>query len=85
VDRPRDYILDIQGLGLGDRGAAQPVSAGLRGRPWLSVYWKCCGVYSRIYRDRTGTRYVGICPRCGRQARAQVAPHGTHARFFEAW
>ncbi len=80
-----DYIVDIDGLA-GSRDAhVQPVNAALRGRPWLSVHWKCCGAYSRIYRNRAGDAYAGACPRCGKPVRAAIAANGTHTRFFEAY
>lgn len=91
-----DYILDIGHLadrGADNAGAAPRCSAagsasasgGGGGQPWLSVHWKCCGAYSRIYRNRQGTAYVGHCPRCGKPVRAQIGPGGTAARFFEAY
>ena len=81
-----DYIIDIDGVTPG-RGAYRGMSsarASLHGRPWLAVYWKCCRLYSRIYRDGTGSVYQGACPKCGRRTRARVGPNGTSARFFEA-
>ena len=53
-------------------------------RPWLSVHWKCCHTYSRIYRNRIGSAYEGTCPKCGRPVRATIGPGGTNARFFAA-
>jgi len=76
-----DYIVDIDGI-----PTPQPRSDGksLRGRPWLAVQWKCCGVYSRIYRNQAGTMYEGKCPKCGSPVKARVGPGGTGNRFFEA-
>lgn len=77
-----DYIVDIQGVG---RKASQvPNSSSLRGRPWLAVQWKCCSVYSRIYRNKAGTLYEGRCPKCARPVSARIGPGGTTHRFFEA-
>lgn len=53
-------------------------------RRWLGIFFKCCGVYGRIYRNAHGTAYQGGCPRCGAAVRAQVGHHGTSQRFFEA-
>ncbi len=77
-----DYIVDIDGL-------KPPVSQqadreSFRGRPWLAVQWKCCSVYSRIYRNKAGTMYEGKCPKCGTPVSAKVGSGGTSKRFFEA-
>ncbi len=84
-----DYIVDIKSLrppgaetGADEAKSADPKS--LKGRPWLAVHWRCCSVYSRIYRNVAGTTYEGRCPRCGKPVRVNVAPGGTSHRFFEA-
>ena len=83
-----DYILELGGQDV-TSGPASPrrmeVGSSLRGRPWLAVHWKCCHVYSRIYRNRQGTAYDGRCPRCGKPINVRIAPGGTSARFFEAY
>jgi hypothetical protein len=84
-----DYIVDIDGLRRADDpadGSSRQAGGGrsLRGRPWLAVQWRCCSVYSRIYRNAAGDRYAGRCPRCGRPVNVGVAPDGTDSRFFEA-
>lgn len=65
-------------------GAAGDGGETLRHRPWVAIRWRCCGAYSRIYRNREGTAYTGRCPRCARPVRLRVGPGGTSARFFEA-
>jgi hypothetical protein len=85
--RGPDFIVDIDRLRSADGDeTAAPVGDGaaMRGRPWLAVRWRCCRVYSRIYRNREGTAYVGRCPRCGKSVQARVGPDGTASRFFEA-
>jgi hypothetical protein len=78
-----DYIVDIAGI-----DAPQPqkneAAGSLRGRPWLAVRWRCCGVYSRVYRNPQGTAYHGRCPNCGRAINLRVGEGGTSCRFFEA-
>ena len=86
-----DYILDLS-VGAPGRAAHDESSRrhgasdapSLRGRPWLAIHWKCCKVYSRVYRNAQGTMYQGRCPRCGREAKVHVGPGGTASRFFQA-
>jgi len=80
-----DYIVDIDGLTepSTDEAAQTSTFVGPR-RPWLAVRWRCCGVYSRVYRNRGGEAYEGRCPRCQRPLRVAIGPGGTTARFFEA-
>ena len=33
-------------------------------RPYIGVYFECCGVYARIYRQPHQRVYRGRCPRC---------------------
>jgi len=82
-----DYILDIHGVRREHDDATHPQpgdKGAFSGRPWISVHWRCCGVYSRIYRNHAGTAYEGRCPRCGSPVKATVGPGGTANRFFEA-
>ncbi len=86
VETP-DYIVDLSGGGGPRQPPAHGGSAGgaaAPARPWLAVHWKCCGVYSRVYRNAEGTAYESRCPRCARPLRIAVGPGGTTSRFFEA-
>ena len=55
-------------------------------KPFVGVTFKCCNIYSRVYINKDGTAYEGICPHCYRK---KVVLHivekgGIKARFFEA-
>ncbi len=74
---PRDYKLDISSL------KPQATPAEMReARPYLSVLFKCCSVYQRVYRNNDGTEYEGRCPKCTRPIRFKVGQGGTNERFF---
>jgi hypothetical protein len=74
---PRDYKLDISNLDAAS-GNATPNPA----RPFVSVLFRCCHAYQRIYRSADGTRYEGRCPKCARSVRFLVGDDGTSERFF---
>ena len=78
-----DYIVDIDGLSSSDDKPADG-DRSFHERPWLAVRWRCCSVYSRVYRNAQGTAYVGRCPKCRQEVRARVGEGGTNSRFFEA-
>lgn len=80
------YILDLSHGGDNQSaGAGEPPSGQEGGaRPWVGVRFECCGVYTRIYRNRQGDAYEGRCPRCNRPVRLRVGPGGTSSRMFRA-
>jgi hypothetical protein len=81
----RDYKLDINGVAPADGGAdaSPPTADGADpGRPFLSVRFDCCAVYTRIYKTPDGAAYRGRCPRCGKPVNFPVGAGGTDARFF---
>jgi hypothetical protein len=75
---PRDYKLDLS-TGAAPSGGS---GGGAPGRPFLSVHFACCGVYTRIYRDPNDPEYRGRCPRCGKPVRFVVGDGGTSSRTF---
>lgn len=54
-------------------------------RRWLGIQFDCCGAYSRIYRNASGSAYVGWCPQCARKVNVPIGPGGTDDRFFTAF
>ncbi|MEM7228760.1 MAG: hypothetical protein AAF432_08090 [Planctomycetota bacterium] len=66
------------------RPAGSRDDAQTRPRRFLSIWFRCCHVYGRIYRNSTGTRYEGRCPRCGSHVDAGIGPNGSATRMFEA-
>jgi len=51
-------------------------------RPFLQIYFECCRIYQRVYRDRCGMGYSGRCPSCLRAIRFRVGTNGTPSRSF---
>ena len=77
-----DYILELGGKKADAEDATGDYEGGPR--PFISVYFDCCGVYNRVYRNREGTAYAGWCPRCLRKVHVRIGPDGTRCRFFRA-
>ena len=51
-------------------------------RQFLGIWFDCCHVYGRLYKNKAGTMYSGRCPRCLRSVRVRVGEGGTNQRFF---
>lgn len=58
----------------------------MKKKSFIGVTFKCCNVYSRVYMNKEGTAYEGVCPRCyKKRVVVKIVKHGgTKARFFEA-
>jgi hypothetical protein len=82
VADPQD-IVEIDGKRLPTVNAPPDAAdaAGPR-RKFLSVHYRCCHTYGRLYRNAAGTAYEGRCPRCGAAVRALIGPNGTNQRTF---
>ena len=80
------YILDLRnGFDGRQEHPAEPESGTDKaGRPWVGIRFECCGVYTRIYRNRQGDAYEGRCPHCTRPVRLRIGPGGTANRLFRA-
>jgi hypothetical protein len=76
-------MVDIDGLRGSPAAAPSGPPRGPR-RRFLAVWFRCCHVYGRMYRNRDETAYEGRCPRCGAMVDALIGPHGTSRRVFEA-
>ena len=80
----RDYKVEVSSAAQPPSPQPSPVGRGgnAGAQPYISVLFKCCNVYQRVYRSADGTRYDGRCPKCGRAVRFLVGEGGTSERFF---
>ena len=51
---------------------------------FLSIWYRCCHVYGRLYKNADATHYEGQCPRCGASLDVPIGEGGTSRRMFEA-
>lgn len=54
-------------------------------RDFLGIMFNCCNVYSRIYKNKEGTAYEGVCPRCFKRVSVKIGKGGSDRRFFNAY
>lgn len=57
----------------------------MTGKKFISVLFKCCNHYRRIYINKDGTAYSGSCPGCMKRVNIRVGEGGTSARVFEVY
>ena len=55
-----------------------------RKKKFLGIHFRCCTLYGRVYKNKEGTAYEGICPGCGRKAVVPIGKDGSTSRFFIA-
>ncbi len=67
-------------------GRATPKARGHSpgGNPFLGIQFECCKTYGRIYRDPTGMKYAGRCPKCLKKIEVPIGQGGSGSRFFRA-
>jgi hypothetical protein len=53
-------------------------------KAYISIYWKCCHVFSRVHKNRQGSAYQGYCPRCRAPLVVPIGAGGTQQRTFIA-
>ena len=76
---PRDYKLDVSSI---DPEPESIRSIAPIDKPFLSVLFKCCSVYQRVYKNERENRYDARCPRCGKFVRFVVGQGGSDQREF---
>ncbi|HAW96239.1 MAG: hypothetical protein CMJ33_01985 [Phycisphaerae bacterium] len=79
-------IVDIDGFrdeGPGHGRGSDRKKTKESGRRFLSVLFRCCNTYGRLYPDPERTRYAGRCPKCGAQVEAGIGPGGTNRNIFD--
>ena len=79
-------IVDIDGFRNDDRdddGAHGKNKNDKPERRFLSVLFRCCNTYGRLYPDSARTRYAGRCPKCGARVEAGIGPGGTNRNVFD--
>ncbi|MEM9025633.1 MAG: hypothetical protein AAGB06_01725 [Verrucomicrobiota bacterium] len=58
---------------------------GHTGIPFLGIHFVDCHVYGRIYRNKEGSHYEGLCPKCRRNVKIRIGPSGSATRSFKAF
>jgi hypothetical protein len=82
---PRDYILELSSAAATPPPLETSTKPSAAASTFLSIHFRCCNVYSRIYKNAAGTAYAGHCPKCRRRAQIGISADGSNARMFEAF
>jgi len=53
-------------------------------KKFLGIWFDCCKVYGRLYKNKDETAYIGRCPRSMRILSVKIGGEGTDRRFFRA-
>lgn len=53
-------------------------------KDYISIYWKCCHVFSRVRKNKSKTAYEGFCPKCRSYLTVPIGEKGTNQRTFIA-
>ena len=75
---PTDHPNESGGRNSMDSGDAKGMK-----RRFLSVLFRCCNTYGRLYPNGARSHYEGRCPKCGARTRARIGHEGTDQRIFE--
>jgi hypothetical protein len=81
---PDDYILDLSSQAPAVTPPATNKKIVNPPAAYLSIHFKCCNVYSPIYKTADGAAYAGHCPKCALPVRIKVGPGGSTSRIFTA-
>lgn len=76
--RTSNFILEVEAMEKDTSIKKRPM------RPHISIHFKCCNVYSRIYLNHKGDAFAGHCPRCAAPVRIRVGQGGSAARIWRA-
>jgi hypothetical protein len=82
---PRDYVLELSSVSVPSSPAPSPAEKSTTSASFLSIHFRCCNTYARIYKNAAGTAYSGHCPKCQRRAQIGISADGSKSRMFEAF
>ena len=64
------------------RGTLHAMTERARDRIWVSVHFRCCHQYARVYFRRGETEAQGRCPKCLSIVRFELREDADGGRFF---